>query len=321
MTDARRFRRAAVGVVAAGVAASGDVAVGRDALMMGLDVLRDPLTASDHLRQELRTALQRAYPHSYADSEAIADRLTGLSEESLIGLMNGVQGAMFELRVAEMFEQGQLQLPEGAEGWELAEFTTAGVDGRFLDGGGNVVGVFQIKASTEADLITDHLARYPDVETVIATSEAAKTADGIDGVVDSGVSVHEVIPADADAFVDQFATSVLEGASEVLDDLPLLTFGVIAAELAARRLRGRDMAVALAGARERAGRALTWSALGSAAALLTGLQPTRLVVTVGGRTAAGWVARAQRDQQYTIRRLEQLNRRLSEFVTSPVAPT
>ena len=316
--EAAAFRTAVAATVATGVAASGGQAHGRDALLLGVDILRDPLTVSDTEREALLEAIARAYPNSYADPEVVASQLEAMSEASVAGVMNAVQGAMFELRVAEMLDAGDLPLPDGAVAWEQTDFTYPGADGQFLDADGEVVGVFQIKASADDGIIHEHLERYPDITEVVTTTEAAEAAGGLDGVTDSGIRVEDLLPGDsAGEFVEVFSTSFLENVGEVLDDFPILTLGLIAAEVAATRLRGGDMQGALTAARSRAGRALTWSALGTGAALATGLQPARLVVTVGGRAASGWVSRAARDQAATVAHLRRLQERLAPLRPAP----
>lgn len=309
--DALAFRTAVAATVVTGVAASAGQAHGRDALLLGVDILRDPLTASDTEREALLDAIARAYPNAYGDPEAVAERLEVMSEESVAGIMNGVQGAMFELRVAEMLDAGQLPLPEGAVDWQPTDFTYPGADGQFLDADGEVVGVFQIKASGDVAIIDEHLDRYPDISDVIVTTEAAEAADGLEGVVDSGVRVGDLLPGEgAGDFVEVFSTSFFESVGEVLDDFPVLTLGLIAAEVTATRVRGGDMHLALTTARGRAGKALTWSALGTGAALVTGMQPARMVITVGGRAAQGLVNRAAREQAATVAQLRHLQERL-----------
>lgn len=314
--DARALRTLAVSAVAVGAAASAGTARGRDAVLLALDVLRDPLTEHDDLRAELMAAVQRAYPNAYADVDVIADRLAAMPSESIQRIMNAVQGALFELRVAEMIDQGEIPLPEGATAWEPAGFGEAGVDGRFVDADGGTVSWVQIKAARGPEAVTSHLERYPEVDTVLATTEAVPLA-GSTGVYDTGVSVHDLLPGSSDEFVDVFATSLLEGVGELIDDVPVLALGLIAAEVTATIARGGDVEAALGRARERVGRVVTWSALGSAVAHLSGLEPARHLVTVGGQAAAGWVSRAAADQDAAIAGFELLRHRLVPLRVHP----
>ena len=321
--EAQAGRRLIAALTIAGTAASSGDATGRDALALGLDVLRDPLYESDPMRADLIEAFDRWGPGAArsADLDALVEWLHSLDEATLGRTMRAVRGAAFELRVEEMLRRGELAVPDGAVEYVPTSFTEPGVDGLFLDADGRIVAAIQLKAAGSATVVARHLADHPDVP-VWATTEAATDATirGIGGVVDTGVSIDDLMPPDTAGFVDVFNTSMLESLGEVAGDFPVIGLALVGAELATVAMRGGDMPSAMADARTRAGRMVTWASLGTAASLATGAETARIVVTVGGRLAHGALTRAETDIIRDVNRLAQQREIVGGLLTvTPVA--
>lgn len=240
---------------------------------LSLDELHD--AAIDDLPAEIAEPLARVAPSF--DISTIAD----YPPAALEGLGNAVKGALFELEVADAVLQGDLELPEGVEAIRLVEdFGTPGFDAQLLDGDGLVIDVVQLKTSQTADIIAEHLERYPAIDQVWTSHEAAADAreHGATGVVDTGISDSHLDALVHDGLVDQATTSV----GEVIDEfIPQLTYAIIAAQASWQLLQGVPANEVLARAKQRAGAATAVSAIAGVAATVTGTDLVRVPVVIG----------------------------------------
>ncbi|MGR7026366.1 hypothetical protein [Geodermatophilus sp. URMC 62] len=144
--------------------------------------------AEDAWPVEITDALQRLGWADRWDPRALRFLVTPIDGAAAAGFRNSVKGTVFEQMVEDRAEEGLLDLPEGADGLELAKsLNQPGWDAELLRDD-EVVGVVQMKATGSLDYLMEHVERYPDVEHVIATSEvaAAAQAKGMD-VIDGGV--------------------------------------------------------------------------------------------------------------------------------------
>jgi hypothetical protein len=123
---------------------------------------------------------------------------THLSDGSIAGLAKQVKGTLFEQRALQMYNHGDLPMPDGAAHAELAHSTVQpGWDMRFVDAHGATVGVVQAKATDNVGLIMRHLERYPQYPDVVTTHEvagaAAHHAGAAGHITDSGVNNQDLL--------------------------------------------------------------------------------------------------------------------------------
>lgn len=188
---------------------------------------------------------------------------SGLSAEQVaqaagdhVAVLNSAVGSALELDVHEMFQTGQLVAPVGTDSVVLLGRTNPGADFGFLNSSGDVVGLMNTKASSGFEIIAHHFERYPEVNYVYATHDAAVDAarhgfmvvDGTAGhvpftdqpvVVDVGRSSVEYRDA-----MNDFVSGDSEGVFGLLDgdsllkSLPWITIGVLAYRAARRHKSG-----------------------------------------------------------------------------------
>ncbi len=152
--------------------------------------------AEDEWPVEITEALERLGWAERWNPRALRFLVHPVDESSANGMINGVKGTMFELAVEDRVEAGHVDLPEEADGLELAEnLSQPGWDAELLHGD-EVVGVVQMKATKALAHLEQHFERYPEIEHVIATHEVAEAAmaRGL-GVIDGGVSNAELVTA------------------------------------------------------------------------------------------------------------------------------
>lgn len=326
--DAHATALTATAIASAMAARTDGAAHGRDALALGVDAL---LTyEADPLRDQLREALRRVSPDTYAsaDLDNIAERLGAMSDVQLGGLMNSVQGTMLELQVDELLEAHAIEWPEDAASYELAGRNEQAVDGWFFDDEGQVLQPFQVKASESLGPAREHLREHPDVDLVYADSDSAELADvaGLDTVEDTGVSLRELLPNPfgeasdpSEDFVDEFMTSAVEGVTQVASQLPLITGALIGGELVWAKLRGGDMSVARSQAQSRGLSAATFWGAASAVSMATGLDSARLVIVVGGKSSQWALARVDAELAPSIGHIRQLRQVVTGAAGNPTA--
>ncbi len=203
-------------------------------------------------REQIGAALER--------SSVSVEHLQSDNLETVITALNKATGAAFELEVQRMFQAGELAVPPGTAKIELASFTNAGSDFRFIDSDDRVIGLMNTKASLGHDVIAEHFARYPEVNYVFVTDEAANAAAEAGYTVVDGLS--DSLPATNDAVVvrtgisaqefrdsfEQFVTDGDTGLSSwldggwVIDNLPIFTIGFLAYRFRKRHQQGLSRA-------------------------------------------------------------------------------
>lgn len=276
--------------------------------VLSVDELLD--AGIDELPPDVRAALERAAP-GFDIRE-----LEHYPQESIDGLVQTVKGALFEQEVAAGLVDGELgdvRLPSGAIP-VLGDFTTPGSD-LVIQRDGDVLTQVQLKASASADDIAEHLRRFPEVDTVYATHEAA-----LDAAV-RGLQVEDTHLADADlvdrvasAFHDQASTSI----GEVLDEVvPQLTLVLVLVEWAVLRRNGFDPAEASARARRRVADALIVSSAGGIASALSGTDGLRLPIVLSLRLLLA----KERSVRSLVPRLEAVGHLLTTIKQHPTTRT
>lgn len=186
-----------------------------------------------------------------------ADQLPD-NAESINGVLNSAVGSAFELDVNGMFDAGELPLPDGATGVRLLGRTHPGADFEFVNDSGDVVALMNTKASSGYSIISEHFEKYPEVNYVFATHDAAMNAaehgytviDAASGslpltsdlvVVDVGTESTEYQDAFFEMAADQDGglLGFLDGDS-IVDNLPWITLGVLAYRTINRRNNGME---------------------------------------------------------------------------------
>ncbi len=240
---------------------------------LAVDELHD--AAIDRLAPEVAAALARIAPSF--DITTIAS----YPPAALRGLGNAVKGSLFEMQVAEGVIAGDIELPSGVTAFRLVDdFFTPGYDAQLLDDQGHVVDVIQLKTSQTAAIISDHFDRYPTIEKVWTSHEAAVDAAnrGLEGVFDTQISDSDLAAVVHEALVDQATTSALE----VIDELiPQVTYAIIAVQAGWRLMQGEPAPDVISWARRRVGSATAMSAVAGLASIATGTDLVRIPVVVG----------------------------------------
>lgn len=245
-----------------------------------------------------------------------ADRLDVLSEHdteaALQGLHNEVRGTLMELEVEQLFEDGALELPDGATGFEAAERTEPGVDGWFVDGDGEVLEGMQIKASDDAAIILRHLREHPDVPEVYTTTEAADAAARHDlpDVTDTGILNEEL----RDTVAGEL--SAVTAGEWLLANVPVLTLGIAAVGLARNLHQGMPLEDARKIASKRAGVAISYAGIAWMLAAFTQIESLRLGVVLTGEGSRWVVRRISGELEPSIAHVQQQRAVLGSLMAS-----
>jgi hypothetical protein len=138
-----------------------------DLLVVGGITLGQMLRDRNAVPAEVERAFELAYP-GLAQNESFADAVGRLSSNELVGLVSGVKGKLFELKLVDHLNNGNL--PDGFHA-AIAESTTQpGWDIQIADANGQISEVLQAKATESASYVQDALERYPGID-VTTTSE------------------------------------------------------------------------------------------------------------------------------------------------------
>lgn len=180
--------------------------------------------------------------------------------DSPVAVMNSAVGSALEIDVNGMFQSGDLMVPQGTDAVRLLGRTHPGADFEFLDNSGNVVGLMNTKASSSYSIIAEHFDKYPDVNYVYATHDAAVAAaehgytvvDGTAGsipltdqpiIVDVGVNSHDYREALQDlAQQDDGGLFDFVNGDTIIDNIPWITLGVLAYRTRKRHRAGMEFA-------------------------------------------------------------------------------
>ena len=284
-------------------------------LVHGLGLTADQLRASQ---------LHRLDPQVREALEELSERFGGLnrpevlehydSEAALEGLRHATRGTVMEHQVEQLFEDGEIELPEGAFGFMPAERIEPGVDGWFVDAEGAVVQEMQIKASSEATIILEHLQRHPDVTAVYSTTEAAEAAAqaGIPDVIDTGIANADLVD-----LVEGELTAAAAG-DILLANIPVITLGIATAEYVKNLHQGVPHEEAIRIASGRTGVALTYSAIAWMVASFSGIEVARFGIIAVGEGSRWVVRRLEHELEPSIERL-QAQRKVLESLARPHA--
>ena len=263
------------------------------------------LTASeDKWPPEVMAVLERLDLLDKYDPQTLSGTLLRVDEARASGLISNWKGTLFEQEVVHLVDGMDLTLQEGEHSLRLAESARQpGWDAEVVVDG-QVVDLVQMKATDRAQGIAEHLERYPEVPTVITTTEGAEAA-GRRGlpVVDSGISndnLEETLAPVVEA---------IDPVSAVHEFVPGIGLAVAVTAAAVRLQRGDDLAVV---ARWLTGESLVMTGahvVGLAAEVTTGVVVARPVAAVSTRLL---IRRAQ-TQSAARERSAELRRRVERL--------
>lgn len=208
--------------------------LGDSAITGGLIVDQVDLIRDGHWSDDVRDAITRGGGHIPNGA------VHYFSAHQLMGWTNMLSGTVFEQTVADLANHGQIALPNGADHVVLAGRTQEGWDLALLRGR-QVVGHAQVKFSSDAHTIVQHLHNHPDVTIVIANHDAAVAAahHGIH-VIDAGVAY--------DHLHNQVASEVAHhlGAAHLVHEWVPEVAAIVILAGAARKLQKGERAAAVA---------------------------------------------------------------------------
>lgn len=164
-------------------------------------------------------AYEMAYPNLSAEV-SLAERVASLSDEQVVGLVNGIKGKLFELQYVDLLNSELL--PDGAFARLSESATEPGWDIQIVDTHGAEIEVLQAKATASVYYVQQALEKYPNIDVVTTEETFLKLAEmGVaEGLIDSGISNSEL-----QSYVD----GSMQGSDGVLfDHVPVLSLAVVA---------------------------------------------------------------------------------------------
>lgn len=164
---------------------------------------------------QMEEAFQLSFPNKSLES------LTDLTPESLQGVISNWKGKLFEVKVRDQLNNGDLvgniQLGEGQYAAIAEKVNQPGWDLQIFNADGTVNDFFQLKATESMSYINDALEKYPDID-ILSTSEVAGLSQNL---LDSKIS-NEALTAPL--------TDIFDANENVIDFLlPSLPFLIIVA--------------------------------------------------------------------------------------------
>jgi hypothetical protein len=170
---------------------------------------------------------QEAFHLAYPQLELAS--LPHMDPGQLAGVINGWKGKLFEVLVRDRLNHGEwvgdLHLLHGQHAELAHSAVQPGWDVQIIDPHGHVASVLQMKATESLAYAKSALEHYPNID-VVATHEAASHgSDAIAGLLDSGMSDHDLHDA-LSAPLENLADHSWLG---LLDDVaPFIPFVLIA---------------------------------------------------------------------------------------------
>lgn len=195
-----------------------------DTLVVGGMTMSEVLRTPGHVPAEIQQAFALQYP-DLASTETFAQAVQHASPDQLVGLVDGVKGKLFELKLVDHLNQGG-NLPPGFHAVLAHGATQPGWDLKVLDPNGHVADLIQAKATQSADYVRQALERYPDIHVTTTHGVYAHLmAMGMgQHVSDSGISLHQLTGDVAHAATA--ASAQFHGISFVPSTLSLAIIGL-----------------------------------------------------------------------------------------------
>ncbi|MFA0082809.1 hypothetical protein AB4383_12305 [Vibrio breoganii] len=189
-----------------------------DTIVIMGESLTQFLTSGIHDPQIIE-AYELAYPNLAAEV-SLQDRVAELSDEQLVGLINGIKGKLFETQYVELLNSSLL--PEGATASLAEKANEPGGDIQILDANGMELELLQAKATSSVYYVQSALDKYPNID-VVTTEETFQQLVEMgqaEGVISSGIS-----NADLQGSVEE-SLSGMDGLGIV--GLPAITLAIVA---------------------------------------------------------------------------------------------
>lgn len=264
-----------------------------DAVVIGGATLAEAL-AGAVTDADLDPTVVRAFHLQYPHQGSLVEKLQELHDdpEALRGLLNGVQGKLFELLHVEALNAGGL-----AAGWsaELAASPTQpGYDVLIRDAHGEVAELRQLKFSDDDAYLREAFERHPEIDVVVPEDAYARLLEQhpewAEHLISGGVETAEVLHPVAETL--PLAVDAVH--PDLVPELALAFIGVeTAVELLGRNADGRRGEIALH-AVERAKKAVVAGAAGGIASSIAGPW-LGVPVSIGVRLA---LTRREVEQRY-----------------------
>jgi len=148
------------------------------------DIVRNP----NNIPPDVEKAFELAYPGLVLDGETLAQVVQRLPSDDIFGLVNGVKGKLFEIKLVDHLNSGNLL--DGLHA-ELAQSATQpGYDIKIMDADGHIIDALQAKATESIAYVKEALERYPDIDVMTTAEVYSQMAalDTADHVINSGIS-------------------------------------------------------------------------------------------------------------------------------------
>jgi hypothetical protein len=192
------------------------------------DILTGQVDDSD-IDPAIINAFHEQYPHVGGFVDFIR-RHSG-DRKALAGIVSGIKGKLFETQYVDWLNHGHL--PSGASAQLASSPTQKGWDIAIKDSNGHVINHLQLKATESLRYVKHALAIYPNID-VVATHEVFAHLDGTNWGEHIQIS----------DFSNEDLAANVQGQIEVADvtpefSLPLIAFGIIAAQTLVRSVRGQ----------------------------------------------------------------------------------
>ncbi|MFA0465438.1 hypothetical protein AB4524_00870 [Vibrio breoganii] len=189
-----------------------------DTIVIMGESLTQFLTSGIHDPQIIQ-AYELAYPNLAAEV-SLQDRVAELSDEQLVGLINGIKGKLFETQYVDLLNTSLL--PEGATASLAEKANEPGWDIQILDANGMELELLQAKATSSVYYVQSALEKYPNID-VVTTEETFQQLVEMgqaEGVISSGIS-----NVDLQSTVEESLSGV-DGLGIV--GLPAITLAIVA---------------------------------------------------------------------------------------------
>ena len=189
-----------------------------DAAVIGGYGVRDIIAGKvpeSHIPPIVIKAFHSQYPYAGDFVDFVRDHK---GDASLLGIINGIKGKVFELEYLDYLNHGHL--PEGAVA-ELAHSPTQeGWDIAIRDAHGHIIEHLQLKATESMSYIADAIAHHPEID-IVATHEVFEQIndpDVLSYLIDSGIS---------NDHLEHVATAAVHDVGPDFALIPWVAFGAI----------------------------------------------------------------------------------------------
>lgn len=248
-----------------------------------------------------------------------------ISPDILRGAVATAKGKYFELLVLEQINSGasvgDISLTRGQTAELANKLNQPGWDIAITDEQGYLADVVQLKATDSINYIKDALERYPDIK-IIATSEATRTLDDQNLVIDSGISDQAIERAVGHA-ISHGSESFRDAVVDSFNPLFPLVF-IVATEGYKVAVGSRSVENAVSNAIDRSKKSLTGGAVGAVFYAMgfgwVSVIPAVLAARAGPERMVEYIELGCRKLAHAIERFEK-NREETKHTANKELPT